>query len=82
MKVSLVFVGALIGCNWYRIDPVGKLLFSLEKNQYWLLELHLSRLFAHPVEGITWVNIAVIESFLDAYKIIICQNNNGVHTLS
>ena len=26
---------------------------SLEKNQYWLPEMHLSRLFAHSVEGIT-----------------------------
>ena len=63
----------------------------VRKNQYRLPELHLSRLFAHSVEGIipyngiTSVNIVVFKSFLDASnmsKIIICQEYNGVHTLS
>ena len=33
-------------------------------------------------QGDNSVNIAVILLFLEAYKIIICQNNNGVHTMS
>ena len=35
------------------IDPVGKLLSFVRKNQYLSLELHISSLFANSFKGIT-----------------------------
>ena len=63
------------------IDPVGNLLFCEKKSILVTGSAPFPPLRSFG-RGYNSVNIVVIQSFLDAYKIIICLKYNGVHTLS
>ena len=65
----------------HAIDPVGNLLFREKKS----ILVTGTAPFPPPCSfgrGYNSVIIAILLSFLDAYKIIICQKYYGVHTLS